>query len=174
MPFRFFLHLWFSRALLLASFVQRQEWHLKQSTACRRAMVSSGNPLQLYVCSPATAFIEKNDTLWLFRFRYFLRNAENVTWSKIVATVPVRDNIWTFQQKNKLGKIWQFPDTEFANEINVKKHVILETLNNETYQHVDQYNSVKQNFPDDQCVTLWNHVCMKYEFTQIYDRPIAF
>lgn len=136
-------------------------------------MVSLGNPLQLYICSPTTVFIEKNDTLWLFRFGCFLKNAENVTLSKIVATVPVSDNIWTFQQKNKLWKIWQFPDTEFANEINVKKHVILETLNNETYQHVDQYTSVKQNFLDDECVTLWSHVWMKYEFTQMYDRPIA-
>lgn len=55
----------------------------------------------------------------------------------------------------------------------MKKHVILETLNNETYQHVDQYTSVKQNFLDDECVTLWSHVWMKYEFTQMYDRPIA-
>lgn len=169
MPFRFFLYLWFSRAQLLASFVQRQEWHLIQSAACWRAKVSSGNPLQLYVCSPTTVFIEKNDTLWLFRFWHFLRNAENVTLSNIVATVPVRANIWTFQQKNKLWKIWQFPDTEFANEINVKKHVILETLNKETYQHVDQYTSAKQNFPDGQCGTL-----IILSLRKMYDRPVAF
>ena len=74
---------------------------------------------------------------------------------------------------------WQLPHTQqlfffFLWDWNDINECDLLILYDKMYQHLENlYNSVKQHFPNDQCLILWNHTWVKYA-TKGQDRPMGF